>query len=258
MHDVGKLQVSADILSKPGKPTDEEWSEVRSHPALGGELLAPLTPWLGGWIRAAADHHERFDGGGYPNGLAGEEISLGGRIVAVADAYDVMTAVRSYKTPSSPEIARAEIAANAGSQFDPDVVRAFLNVGDGKINAVAGSVAWISQFPGLAQTASTIASTGGTAATAAALTALSVTAGFGTGRSFTTDSHLRSPDDLRCPDLRTSGTQPNHYGITDNDICACADNDVRTYRCHTDRDHHPGTGYHDTNNDINHNHNAEQ
>jgi putative nucleotidyltransferase with HDIG domain len=128
LHDVGKLAVHPDILNKEGSLSDEEWDLVRQHPIEGAKLTAPLAAWLGPWSATIAEHHERYDGSGYPYGLAGESISLGGRIVAVVDAYDVMTSTRSYKNPCSPEAARMELARCAGTQFDPVVVRAFLAV----------------------------------------------------------------------------------------------------------------------------------
>jgi HD-GYP domain-containing protein (c-di-GMP phosphodiesterase class II) len=85
IHDVGKLAVPGAILNKNGRPTDEEWEILKSHPAVGGRLVEPLAGWLGEWRLAASEHHERFDGKGYPRGLVGAEISLAGRIVAVAD-----------------------------------------------------------------------------------------------------------------------------------------------------------------------------
>lgn len=151
LHDVGKLTVDPEILNKDGRPTDEEWAKLKEHPAAGGHILEPLRPWLGDWIHAADQHHMRWDGNGYPSGLAGNEITLAGRIVAVADAYDVMTSARSYKKPLDPEVARTELTACAGSQFDPDMVRAFLNIGLGRLRAVAGPLAWLSNALGVAQ-----------------------------------------------------------------------------------------------------------
>jgi len=188
LHDVGKLGVDATILSKPGRPSNSEWAAIRTHPTMGADLLLPLIPWLGDWTRASSDHHERWDGAGYPNGLAGVEISLAGRIVAVADSYDVMTAARSYKKPIGPEKARAELADNAGSQFDPEIVRAFLNVGLGNVDAVVGSAAWISQFPGLAQSASTAATAAGTTLTVSTLAALTAFAGITAGPAHPADA----------------------------------------------------------------------
>lgn len=102
LHDIGKLAVPAEILSKDGKPTEEEWKTLAAHPEVGARMVEPLAPWLGEHLGAARDHHERWDGTGYPTGLAGTDISLAGRIVAVADAYDVITSARSYKSPMSP------------------------------------------------------------------------------------------------------------------------------------------------------------
>ena len=141
LHDVGKLTVHPDILNKAGKPTDEEWEILKRHPLEGAKITQALAGWLGPWAQTIAEHHERFDGKGYPHGVAGEEISLGGRIVAVADSYEVMTAVRSYKQAMSHEAARRELAACAGGQFDPDIVRAFLEVSLGRARWVAGPLA---------------------------------------------------------------------------------------------------------------------
>ncbi len=128
LHDVGKMAVPPEILNKQTRPTDAEWEILAGHPTAAARLLEPLQYWLGEWLLAAPQHHERWDGSGYPLGLAGTEISLAGRIVAVADAYDVITSSRSYKQSMSPEAARKELIRCAGTQFDPDVVRAFLNV----------------------------------------------------------------------------------------------------------------------------------
>ncbi len=152
LHDIGKLEVPAEILSKDGRPTDEEWELLSTHPRAGRELAAPLVDWLGPWINAIDQHHERWDGGGYPYGLSGTRISLGARIVAVVDAYDVITSARSYKAPLSTAAARAELARCAGSQFDPAVVRAMLAVGLGRLRAIAGPISALSALPGLGST----------------------------------------------------------------------------------------------------------
>ncbi len=128
LHDVGKLDVDATILNKPGAPNDEELKSLRQHPERGREYMGALGPWLGEWALAAWEHHERFDGTGYPAQLDGDEISLAARIVSVADSYDVMTSTRSYKTAMDPQTARAELLACSGTQFDPEIVRAFLSV----------------------------------------------------------------------------------------------------------------------------------
>ena len=151
LHDIGKLTVHPDILNKAGKPTDEEWAALRQHPLEGGRLIAPLQAWLGDWALTVEQHHESFDGKGYPYGLAGNDISLGARIVAVADTFEVMTAVRSYKSASSPADARNELTRCAGTQFDPVVVRAFLNVSLGRLRWIIGPVSWLFDFPFVSQ-----------------------------------------------------------------------------------------------------------
>jgi putative nucleotidyltransferase with HDIG domain len=133
LHDLGKLEVPKEILNKKGKLDADEWALIKTHPAAGARIAAPLAGWLGDSFRAIAEHHERWDGAGYPRGLAGEDIALGARIVAVADAFDVMTAARSYKTPHAPSWARSELVRCAGSQFEPVVVRAFLHVSLGRL-----------------------------------------------------------------------------------------------------------------------------
>ncbi len=147
LHDIGKLAVHPDILNKPGKLDDAEWEVIKRHPLEGAKLTAPLSSWLGEWANTIAEHHEKYDGTGYPYGLKGEQISLGGRIVAVADCYDTMTNVRTYKTSMSPKAARAELAACAGTHFDPRVVRAFLDVSIGRLRPVAGPLAWLGSLP---------------------------------------------------------------------------------------------------------------
>lgn len=145
-HDVGKLHLPRSLLAKTGHPSSKEWELIRKHPALADHLVAPLRSWLGDWVEAATQHHERHDGGGYPNGLKGERIHISARIVAVADAFDTMTSVRSYQKPLSFADAHAELARNAGTQFDPDVVRAFLEVGPHRLRVVAGQLAWRSSL----------------------------------------------------------------------------------------------------------------
>jgi hypothetical protein len=149
LHDVGKLDVDPAILNKKGRLTPEEWEHVKLHPARSDRWLGGLTPWLGEWALAASQHHERFDGHGYPYGLKGTKISLAGRIVAVADAFDVMTAARSYKKPFPAAQARVELTDNAGTQFDPTVVRAFLEISVGELKKVMGPVAWLAAVPEL-------------------------------------------------------------------------------------------------------------
>ncbi len=147
LHDMGKLTVPPEILNKPGKPTQEEWKVLAAHPAEGERILLPLAGWLGDAFFAAGQHHERWDGKGYPSGLQGEEISESARIVAVADAFAVMTGTRSYKKPLPLELARQELTKNAGTQFDPEVVRAMLNISISRVNRAAGPIAALANLP---------------------------------------------------------------------------------------------------------------
>jgi diguanylate cyclase (GGDEF)-like protein/putative nucleotidyltransferase with HDIG domain len=128
LHDIGKLGISDAVLLKPGSLEPSEWEEIRRHPELGARILehANLRD-IATWVLA---HHERIDGAGYPRGLAGESIPLEGRILAVADAYEAMTADRPYRRALGVDEARAELVRCAGSQFDAEVVAAFLRVLD--------------------------------------------------------------------------------------------------------------------------------
>jgi len=128
LHDIGKLQVAVEILNKPAKLSNAEWDVVAAHPDNGAQLLGPLLGWLGEWGGAVRQHHEKYDGSGYPDGAAGADICRAGRIVAIADSYEVMTAHRAYKKPMATVAAREELARCAGSQFDPGYVRAFLAI----------------------------------------------------------------------------------------------------------------------------------
>lgn len=127
LHDIGKIGIPLDILNKPGKLTDAEWSMIRSHSEKGYQIAASSRE-----IDSIADlilhHHERWDGNGYPEGLSGESIPLLSRIISVVDAYDAMVHDRSYRTAMSPEAAQEELRRCAGSQFDPSVVSAFLQM----------------------------------------------------------------------------------------------------------------------------------
>jgi diguanylate cyclase (GGDEF)-like protein/putative nucleotidyltransferase with HDIG domain len=124
LHDVGKLGVPDHVLRKPGRLDPEEWAEIRKHPELGARILAGANlDDIAGWVLA---HHERPDRGGYPFGLPGNEIPLEARILAVADAYEAMTADRVYRSALGHEAAMAELRAGGGRQFDGAVVEALL------------------------------------------------------------------------------------------------------------------------------------
>jgi response regulator RpfG family c-di-GMP phosphodiesterase len=129
LHDVGKIGVPDAILLKPGKLTDGEWEVMRRHTVIGHQMISKIK-----FLRGAADivlhHHERWDGGGYPTGIAGEEIPLGARIFSIIDTYDAMTSKRPYKEALPIATARAEIERCAGTQFDPRIVKEFLRIPD--------------------------------------------------------------------------------------------------------------------------------
>jgi two-component system cell cycle response regulator len=127
LHDVGKIAVPDVILDKPGPLDPVEWSFMRRHPLIGERILL-AAPALRPVARLVRSSHERWDGGGYPDGLRGDEIPLGARVVAVCDAFDAMTTVRPYREPVSDVDAIAELRRCAGTQFDPMVVEAFCRV----------------------------------------------------------------------------------------------------------------------------------
>lgn len=125
LHDIGKIGISSSILNKPGKLTLEEYEIIKSHPRLGRRILEPIS-FLKGVVPVVYHHHERWDGGGYPEGLGGTEIPLGARIMLVADTYDAMTSDRAYRLGLSHEEAVAELQRCRGTQFDSQCVDAFL------------------------------------------------------------------------------------------------------------------------------------
>ena len=130
LHDLGKIGIHDYVLAKPGKLTSQEWEEVRLHLLKGAEILAPVG-LLNGTIKLIQQHHERYDGKGYPYGLKGESIHLGARIMAVADAFDAMISERPYREkPLTKQEAIEEIKKSLGTQFDPEVVQAFLKIVD--------------------------------------------------------------------------------------------------------------------------------
>ncbi|HXH44081.1 MAG TPA: HD domain-containing phosphohydrolase [Bradyrhizobium sp.] len=139
LHDVGKVAIPDNILLKPGKLTDEEMAVIRTHATIGERILADSSCELirlGAQI--AAGHHERWDGAGYPNGLKADEIPVAARVVAVADVFDALTTRRPYKEPMPLEAARSYLAENAGRQFDPACVAAFLSHWDEVVEIAGG------------------------------------------------------------------------------------------------------------------------
>lgn len=136
LHDIGKVGIPDRILLKPGRLTGEEFAIMKSHTTIGYETLRsayrknPRAAYLRMSAEIARSHHERFDGTGYPEGLAGDDIPLAARIVAVADVYDALITKRVYKDAFSHEITRGIILDGRGSQFDPRIVDAFVSVED--------------------------------------------------------------------------------------------------------------------------------
>ncbi len=147
VHDIGKLHVNQRILNKPSTLSANEWATIKAHPEAGSRLAQPLASWLGPWFAGIAEHHEQYDGSGYPRGLVGEEISLSGRAISVVDAFETMTAARAYKSPMSTWAARAELARCAGTHFDPIVVRAFLRIALPRVLRVVGPLAFLINAP---------------------------------------------------------------------------------------------------------------
>ncbi|HFG1874798.1 TPA: HD-GYP domain-containing protein, partial [Vibrio cholerae] len=128
LHDLGKISVPDNILTKQGPLTDEEYSVIKTHPTEGVRLIFnhPLSAIV---IESIGLHHERFDGKGYPNGMARDAIPIEAKIVALCDAFDAMTSQRSYRSAMSKEKALAIIKDNLGSQFDPTVGQIFIELG---------------------------------------------------------------------------------------------------------------------------------
>ena len=135
LHDVGKVAIPDGILHKKDALTPEERALMRTHPVVGWEILARI-PFLDAARAVVRHHHERWDGTGYPDRLAGEDIPLSARVFAVADALDAITTERPYRTAQSFEAARTAIAAGAGTQFDPDAVEALGSVRDETLDRI--------------------------------------------------------------------------------------------------------------------------
>jgi putative nucleotidyltransferase with HDIG domain len=124
LHDVGKIGIPDSILNKQGKLTDDEYNKIKSHPLIGAQIVKDIS-FLEPAIPYILEHHERFDGKGYPMGVAGKNISIKGRVLAVADTFDAMTSDRPYRKAFKPEYALKEILRNEGTQFDSEIVWAF-------------------------------------------------------------------------------------------------------------------------------------
>lgn len=134
LHDIGKIGIRNNIINKNGKLTDEEYEQIKAHSVLGSQILSSIkqAPFLSVGARY---HHERYDGKGYPDGLSGENIPEIARIIAVADAYDAMTSVRSYRKPLDQETVKEELKNGIGTQFDPEFAKIMLRIIDDKEKA---------------------------------------------------------------------------------------------------------------------------
>lgn len=130
LHDLGKIGIEDSILSKPSGLNEQEWVQIKRHPQIAAQILEPLT-FLNEVVDLVRQHHEHYDGSGYPDGRRGEDILLGARIIHLSDAYESMRSARSYRNePLSKEEAILEIKRNSGTQFDPKVVEGFLKAVD--------------------------------------------------------------------------------------------------------------------------------
>jgi len=138
LHDIAKIALPDAILLKAGALTDQEFAAVKDHPARADRILQHLK-YLDNARTIVRSHHERYDGQGYPDGLAGDDIPIGARILAIADTYDAITSNRPYRHAMSGSLALAEIAAQATRQFDPRLVAAFLSVMESGGSAVSAS-----------------------------------------------------------------------------------------------------------------------
>jgi putative nucleotidyltransferase with HDIG domain len=127
LHDIGKIGVPESVLRKPGMLDASEWTMMRRHPLVGAQIVAPFD-FLAGGATIIRHHHERYDGSGYPDGLVGEAIPLGARVVAVADVYDALTSDRPYRRALSPAAAASHLLEQAGRSLDEHAVAAFLGL----------------------------------------------------------------------------------------------------------------------------------
>lgn len=130
IHDIGKMQTPKEILHAPRALDEEEWRIMQLHPVQGAEIIQGI-PELRHLAAIVRGHHERFDGRGYPDGIAGSDIPMASRIVTVADSFNAMIAQRPYRRPFSPTVALEELKRHRGTQFDPRIVEAMIDVVSG-------------------------------------------------------------------------------------------------------------------------------
>jgi len=203
VHDVGKLRIDRDVLRAGATRTRQQDAEYWRYPREGSRLITPLRGWLGPWAAVVDQHRERMDGSGNPKGIAGDEISLGARIVAVADVFDEITSGEYDGVSRSASDAREIIALDAGEQFDPDVVRALMDVSLGRLRRITGPAAIAAQVPlvgslapGSGGLGSLVGTAGAAAAAVPAVAALTVGAMSG---------GAQAPDPLPSVEMVTAG-----------------------------------------------------
>lgn len=228
LHDLGKLMVPAEILNKKGRPDADEWRILQGHPAAGMELIEPLRGFLGEWAHAIGGHHEKWDGSGYPAGLRGTQIPRAAAIVAVADSFEVMTAVRSYKKAMPLPEARAELTRCAGTHFSPEVVRAFLSISLGHLRLVSGPLAALAhlpflgnltQLPGAAAAVVPAMANAAALPTAAMMTAAALTVGGAPAQADALQTIATAPESVAAP---SGDTGPATRSSTNADGVAAA------------------------------------
>ena len=139
LHDIGKVAIPDAILYKPDRLTDEERALMEQHPLIGAEIVGRVE-FLAGSVEVVRSHHERWDGGGYPDGLAGEEIPLAARVFAVADVLDALTTDRPYRPASKFAVARRMINDGSGTHFDPRVIEAYNSIEDRVFEEIAARI----------------------------------------------------------------------------------------------------------------------
>jgi HD-GYP domain-containing protein (c-di-GMP phosphodiesterase class II) len=201
VHDVGKIAISAAIVEKPGPLSDSEYAEVKRHAEIGAEMVAGLGD--GELARIVRHHHERLDGAGYPDGLSGDRIPLGARIIAVADTFDAITSTRPYRTALRHKVALALLAEEAGSQLDPGVVRAFRSYYSGHRRVAA----WALALNGPRQLLASLVGEAKLAGTVTAATLATVAAGGAVIPPAHADRQP-SPSDPAAPPAATAGSEP--------------------------------------------------
>jgi len=139
LHDIGKVAIPDAILYKPGPLTESERALMSQHPVIGAQMVHGID-FLSSAVEVVRSHHERWDGAGYPDGLAGEQIPLSARVFAVADVLDALTSDRPYRHASRMPVAREMILSESGSQFDPAVIGAYASIGDRTFERIAADI----------------------------------------------------------------------------------------------------------------------